>query len=359
MQWALQEAKKGLGWVEPNPPVGCVILGSDYKLLASGYHEKYGGDHAEVCTLKKIKNKALLKGAHVFVTLEPCHHQGKTPPCSWELAKHPIQSLTYGMEDPFTEKRGLDYLQEKGVNITRSSDYQKEMEDLVAPFKFTVLNKTPFVSLKIASSLDGIIALENGESKWITSEKSREHAHFLRAQHSAVLIGVNTFLTDNPRLDIRVNPFKSKKNKVVILDPQGRSFSSLSESNLLKAHSPDQIIMCCFDQVKIKNNSAGVKIKKNPTEGKKYFPLSSLLKILYQEEKIHSVLVEGGAFCWSQFLKQRAAQKLYLYMAPRIIGEGRRWSKDFTIQNLSQSKVLDSGKFQSIGDDFLLEGFFN
>ena len=362
MELALQEAKKGLGGVEPNPPVGCVILDSKYQLLASGYHEKYGGDHAEVCTLKKIKNKALLKGAYVFVTLEPCHHQGKTPPCSLALVNYPIQSLTYGAEDPFTQKKGLNYLKEKGVNLVQSFDYQKEMNNLIAPFKFTVLNKKPFVSLKVASSLDGVIALENGKSRWITGEKSREHAHFLRAQHAAILIGVNTLLKDNPRLNIRIDPFKKKKNKVIVLDPEGRSFSFLPESHLLAAHSLEQIIVCCADDIKNTENLDGLTIFKSHVleekNQKRCFDLPALMSDLYEKEKIYSVLVEGGAFCWSQFLKQQVAQKLYLYMAPRIIGEGRRWSEDFMIQNLSQSEVLDSMRIQSIGEDFLLEGFF-
>ncbi|MYE07195.1 MAG: riboflavin biosynthesis protein RibD, partial [Oligoflexia bacterium] len=136
MELALQEAQKGIGWVEPNPPVGCVILDSDYRFLSSGYHEKYGMAHAEVNALKKIRDKKKLKGAHVFVTLEPCHHTGKTPPCSLELVKYPIQSLTYGVEEPFTRKKGLSFLKEKKIKIIHNTDFKKENENLKAPFKF-------------------------------------------------------------------------------------------------------------------------------------------------------------------------------------------------------------------------------
>ena len=376
MQLALKEAEKGLGFVEPNPPVGCVVLDSEHRFLSSGFHEKYGGDHAEVSALKKIKDKNKLKGGHVFVTLEPCHHEGKTSPCSLELAKYPIQSLTYGTEDPFTKKQGLDYLLEKGIKVIRSFDFQKELEDLIAPFKFSVLNKKSFVSLKIASSIDGTTALETGESQWITGEASRKHGHFLRARHSAVLIGLNTLLKDNPQLNIRVDPFKEKKNKVVILDPEGKSFSFLLQSNLLKMRSSEDVIVCCLD--KVKKNKLGVNqlslpspssFRRRPESKKasehfesvniKYrFSLPHLLEILYQDEKIQSVLVEGGAFCWSEFLRQKVAQKLYLYMAPKIMGKGLRWSKDFTLSKLSDSRLLDSITFQHIGDDLLIEGVF-
>ena len=384
MWLAFQEARKGEGWVEPNPPVGCVILDSDCKLLSSGYHEKYGGDHAEVCALKKIKNKNKLQGAHVFVTLEPCHHTGKTPSCALELAQYPIQSLTYGVEDPFTKKKGLDHLREKGINIIRSPDFQEEMESLVEIFKFASIHKKPFVSLKVASSLDGVIALASGESHWITGEKAREHSHFLRATHSAVLIGVNTFLQDNPQCNIRIDRFKKKKNKVIILDPHGKSFQFLPQSRLLKMHSPDRVIVCCSDQVKTDASALGVKVKfftkdcfkednfkdkklktkqkffaeEKQLNKKPYFCLASVLKNLYQEEQIQSVLVEGGAYCWSQFLQEQIAQKLYLYIAPRIIGMGIHWSKYFTVQSLYQSITLDSVKLTPSGDDFLLEGSF-
>ena len=364
---ALSEAHKGIGYVEPNPPVGCVILSADFRLLSSAYHEKYGEDHAEVKALKKIKDKKKLNGAHIFVTLQPCHHKGKTPPCSKALAKHPISSLTYGAKDPFTKKGGLNFLRKKGVKIIQSPYFKKEMENLIRPFKFSVLNKRPFVSLKIACSVDGVVAGEKTRKKplWITSLPARRHGHFLRAMHSAVLIGQNTLLADNPRLDIRVKPYKGKQNKVVILDPSGKSLSFLPRSRVLKAHSAQNIIICCSDKISKKAKSdysaLGVKIRlfktfENRQSGfRKNFALASLLKNLYQKEGIKSLLVEGGAFCWSRFFKEHAAQRLYLYMSPDILGKGLYWSK--YLSDLAPKK-LQFVKLKALGRDFLWEGDF-
>ena len=369
MNLAIQLAKKGIGRVEPNPPVGCVILDKNHNLLSIGYHKKYGGDHAEVEALKKVKNKKKLNGAHVFVTLEPCHHQGQTPPCSHALSKYSIATLTYGAKDLFTRQKGLNYLkQKKAVKIIHSRHYKKELEELISAFQFSTLHKRAFVSLKIASSVDGNIALKKGESQWITGEEARKNAHFLRAQHSAVLIGVNTLLKDNPRLNIRLKSFKNKKNKVVILDPKGESFSFLSKSRLLKTHSAKNVIICCGKNIKsgsrylkqlqqkgVRVYFFAVKSVKNPVKIRSnIFNLNTALKVLYQEENIQSVLVEGGAFTISEFLKQRSVQKVFLYIAPCILGDGLKWSESIIVSSLNQRISLENVKWDILNKDFLL-----
>ena len=415
MGLALQSAKKGIGWVEPNPPVGCVILDFEYNLLGTGYHQKYGADHAEVSALKKIKDKTKLNKARVFVTLEPCHHQGKTPSCAKALSCFPIHSLCYGAEDPFTKGQGLKYLKEKNIQVTKSQDFSQELENLIAPFKFSFLHKQAFVSLKVATSLDGKMALKSGESRWITGQKAREHAHSLRAKHSAVLIGVKTLLQDNPRLNVRLKSYADKENKVVVLDPKGESLPFLPQSKLLKSHPAHHIIVVCSalgNQRHILQKGEALKIstlflplkkerhfldlqnqKSTPLKGivqrgacfdldqtgqeiplsPEVFPSSGpdvkhafsnqmsipkLLKTLYQKENIQSVLVEGGGWTLSQFLQQGSAQRLYLYIAPRIIGQGLSWSKGFAVSQLSQSLELNSMECCSLGEDFLLSGFF-
>ena len=373
MRRALKEAKKGLGWVEPNPPVGCVILSSENQFLASGYHKKYGGAHAEVEALNKIRDKKKLKGAKLFVTLEPCHHQGKTPSCAKTIAEWPFQSLTYGAEDPCTRGRGLRFLEKHKISVYAFSNFKQEMENLIAPFTFSFLNKKAFVSLKLASSLNGVMALKSGESQWITGERAREHAHFLRAVHPAVLIGVNTFLKDRPRLNIRLRQFKNKQNTVLILDPKGKSLPFLPTAPLLKERAPDKVVLFCSLTMKDRHQkikqalNMGIKLKfvqqkRVQQEGAQnktpVFDLPVILSQLYQEENIQSVLVEGGAFCLSQFLSQNLAQKLYLYVAPRIMGPGLHWSDGQVVHKLSQSRNLHSVQVQPLGEDVLWSGFF-
>ena len=352
---ALALAKKGLGRTSPNPPVGCVILDKNYRFLSAGFHARAGGPHAESEALKKIKNKSRLKGAHVFVTLEPCCHQGKTPPCAKALAEYSLASLTYGAKDPFTKGRGLKYLKKKTkLKIRQAKFHLKEMEELVRPFTFSCLHKKPFVSLKAGVSLDGSLALQNGKSQWITSLAARRHSHLLRAQAEAVLIGVKTLLKDNPRLIARK---KNHKNKVIILDSKGESFSFLPKARILKNRDKESVIVCCDLGAKKLKPPAGVTVKFFKTIGG-VFPLSALLKNLYKENQIHSILAEGGAFTFSEFLRQKEAQKLYLYQAPVILGRGLNWSGALLLKSLGSKIRLSSLKCEKIGPDFLFTGQF-
>ena len=365
MHLAIQEARKGLADVAPNPPVGCVILDCYHQYLSSGYHIKYGADHAEVAALKKINNKNKLNGAHIFVTLEPCHHQGKTPSCSSYIAQFKFKSLTYGSLDPFTKGVGLDFLAKQGIKIIRSKWFQTELLNLIAPFSFTYKHKKSFVSLKIASSLDGVIAPPSVLQKtkyWITGTNARRTVHFLRAIHSGVLVGGTTIIKDNPKLNIRLVKYKHKKNKVIILDPTGQTLSFLPNSNLVKYHLRDDILVFCASNIKVpKKVSNYVKVKKiNAFFNRKnnFFCLSTLSEKLYQDENVSSIMVEGGAICFAQFLKQKACQKAYIYFAPNILGKGLYWSKYFT-QSISKVPVLDLVKWHRIDPDFMLEGYLH
>ena len=340
MQLAIKEAKKGLGYVEPNPPVGCVILDCNYRLLSSGYHAKYGGNHAEIAALNKVRDKKKLKNGHVFITLEPCHHIGKTPSCAKQLSCFNFQSITYGALDPFTKKAGVNFLTRKGIKVIRSVWFQDELTDLVFAFTFSYIHRRCFISLKVAASLDGIISLSHKCSnhskfeQWITSVKARRHARFLRATHSAVLIGADTLIKDDPRLNIRLPYYTQKKNKVIILDINGRSLNFLSRSRLIKIHAPDDIFIFCAPGVRVPKRVeklAQIRVfrhffslermksltVKNSYNKEKVFCLSTLLKKLYQEENIQSIMVEGGRFLHiSVFKSAGSAKNIFIYCSP-------------------------------------------
>ena len=357
MSLSIEEAKKGLPWVSPNPPVGCVILDKDHKLLASAYHQSFGKDHAEISALKKIKNKKLLKGAYLYVTLEPCSHKGKTPPCVNTLNKYAWNTIYYGQKDPNSKVngKGIKKLQVKKIKIKKYNGFNKEIEDLYRVFNYNHQEKKAFVSLKVASTLDGMMALDDGSSQWISSKASRDHVSFLRACHDSVLIGVGTFLEDNPRLNIRKAGLSKKKNTVVILDPQGDCLDLLKKSQLSQVRDLSKIIVI----------TKNIKHKKIRTiccpwkDSENQFDLESLKSLLYKEG-LSSVLVEGGSNTFSSFVSQEQANVLYQFLNPSLVGglRGLSWLESLEIENLKSKKplkLIDSCQFE---EDLLLKMIF-
>ena len=355
---ALKEAEKGRGWVSPNPLVGAVFLDKNNCFLSSGYHKAYGKPHAEQEALNNVKDKKSIKGGHLYVTLEPCSHTGKTPPCTDLLLKLSLSSITYGMKDPNPKMQGksLKLLESKGIKVKPSLYFKEEAKNLYKTYSFNQTYKKPFVALKVATSLDGMIALNQGSSQWISSEKSRDYVSYLRACYDAVLIGVGTFLEDNPRLNSRKKPFHEKKNKVVILDPKGYSLDLISQSNLAKVRPPSHIIICVEKNLKIKKSPFKI-IEGSFEDGE--FDLDFLLKALHYEN-LSSVLVEGGAQTFSTFIKQNQAQKLYQFIAPSLIGaqNGKNFLEHYNLADLSHKKEFQSVEFLQIGSEVLFRGFF-
>lgn len=347
MQLALQEAYKGAPFVSPNPLVGCVILDENNRFLASGYHHKYGEPHAEVDAYRKLTDVEL-KNAQVFVTLEPCAHEGKTPSCAKALAKMPLKRVIFGLEDPnpLVAGEGASIVRATGIScLEYDGELKADLEDVAEVFLKNFRQKKTFVAAKVAQSLDGQIALASGESKWITSEASREYVHELRSWYDAVLVGRNTIETDNPSLNIR-HPHIKKENYLIVLDPQAKILVNAGKYKFAEARAKDKIIFAVQSDAKSFDYQV-VKFK----------DLSDLLNQLW-ELKIKSVFIEGGARTYSSFLQNKLIDRLHAFIAPVLIGQknGLSWSNDFAISTLSEKVVLQNVKHKTFGHDLYLTG---
>jgi diaminohydroxyphosphoribosylaminopyrimidine deaminase/5-amino-6-(5-phosphoribosylamino)uracil reductase len=357
MKLAVEEGKKGAGFVSPNPLVGAVILDRNYNLVGKGFHRRVGDAHAEVNALKEIENPGHLDGAHVFVTLEPCAHEGRTPSCAKALAKLPIASVTYGLKDPnpLVAGQGARILREAGKTVEPFTDLQDELEELAEIFLMNMRSKRPFIAVKVASSLDGRIALAGGESQWITNEESRAHVQYLRGCYDAVLTGVGTFLRDDPRLNSRDARFGGKNQRVVLLDPSGKSFAKLAKSRLWSVREPGDILVIT-GPLSV-DAPEGIRHVEIP-DADGAFEMPALMDALMEAE-VHSLFVEAGAYTVSGFLKARLVDRLYLFQAPKILGEGLGWTSGFTLSSLVQAPILRHPRLERFGGDFLVTGRLN
>jgi diaminohydroxyphosphoribosylaminopyrimidine deaminase/5-amino-6-(5-phosphoribosylamino)uracil reductase len=361
MRLAIQEARKGLGFVAPNPAVGCVILDRNGDLISKGFHRQYGAAHAEVEALLAVQSEERLRGAIVYVTLEPCAHEGQTPSCAKRLATLPLAKVVYGLRDPnpLVDGQGAGILRSAGIEVEEvdsawGQDIAVELEELAEIFTCHFRHRKTFVALKVATSLDGQMAHQSGESKWITGEEAREQGHFLRATYDAVLIGAGTFFKDDPRLDVRHPRFSSKANKVVILDATGDVLGRLAESNIFKTHKPNQIFLVTAEK---SENKLGVNIVPCSLQGPGQLNLNEALTRLF-ELRIGSILVEGGAAVISSFLVAGLAQRIYQFIAPQIIGakSGLSYTSGYSTENLAQRIELLHPRAQLFGKDVMVTG---
>lgn len=366
---AIKIARLGIGCVSPNPLVGAVIFDKNKNKIGEGYHQKVGDAHAEINAIKSVKNPESLVGATIYITLEPCSHHGRTPPCCEALARSPISEIVYGITDPNPKVsgKGAEYIQNSGKKIRRLSDesvkIKHELNELAEHFLWNQKFKQTFFSLKVASSLDGQLAAANGESQWITGPEARAHTHFLRASHDAVMIGAGTLLADNPRLDIRIDassPFThltKNHNQVIVLSPTGRAFPFLKKSLLLSMRPPQKVLLCINESAwkiyKAESPEAGFEI-----EVIKDMDFEEQLPQRLYQRGIYSALLEAGPTIAGQWLKKKSFQRLYLFQAPLILGSGsnKAWSQNFVSPNLDLGLKLSYARVQQLGEDFLIEG---
>lgn len=327
MARALELARRADYRTSPNPMVGAVLLDPEGEPAGEGWHERAGLPHAEAAALAAAGERA--RGGTLYVTLEPCAHQGRTPPCSEAILAHGVRRVVVAMRDPDprTDGEGLRRLREAGVD-TELGVLEAEARRLN---EFYVKHRTtgrPFVSLKFAASLDGRIATRTGESRWITGEEARRHGHRLRHEHDAILVGVNTVLADDPELTAR---FEGARQPLrIVLDSQGRTPPG----------------------AKVRNDRAETLIEPDGRD------LEGLLDRLGRRGVL-SLLVEGGAEVHGSFVDRGLVDKVYAYFGPLVIG-GRQSPAAVAGEGaarLGEALHLTGLETLPLGPDLLISGY--
>jgi len=319
MKEALRQARKGIGRTSPNPAVGAVIVRNG-QVAATGYHRRAGLPHAEVEALKKLEGKT--KGDTLYVTLEPCNHHGKTPPCTEAILKSGISRVVVGMNDPNpgVSGGGCEFLIKKGISVT-TGVLEKECLRLNEAFSKFVTSGRPFVTVKSAQTIDGWTATATGHSQWITNDKSRRFVHRLRDQVDAVMVGVGTVLADNPRLTTRLDRGKRKDPLRIVVDTHLRTPLN---ANILNQDSPAKTLLVAGADIspedlrRFKKN--GVSTLTCHTKAGR-IDLTRLMDIL-GSMAVTNLLVEGGASIIGSLLREKLVDKFYIFKAPRILGGG-------------------------------------
>ncbi|MGQ9836467.1 MAG: bifunctional diaminohydroxyphosphoribosylaminopyrimidine deaminase/5-amino-6-(5-phosphoribosylamino)uracil reductase RibD [Cyanobacteriota bacterium] len=356
MQRALQLAEKGCGSTRPNPLVGAVIV-KDGQILAEGYHQRYGSDHAEVAALKKINFQA--KGTTMYVNLEPCAHYGKTPPCVEAIIQSGVRKVVVAMVDPHHKVagKGLKRLQEAGIEVLVGVQ-EKEARKLNEIFIKYITTQLPFCILKTAMTLDGKIATITGESKWITGETARAYVHHLRNRVSAILVGVQTIIQDNPQLNTRIHSEEVNQPIRVVVD------SSL--------HIPldSYIVETAMQQptwIATTKKAPLEKIKLLEAKGAQVFVLPEkegrvdLVELVKQlgEREVDSFLLEGGGTLNYAALEAGIVDKVLTFIAPKIIGgsSAKTPVEGKGIARLNQAFQLQDISVKMFAEDVLVEGY--
>lgn len=351
MHLAVELAKKGIGFVNPNPLVGAVIV-KDGRIIGQGWHEKYGGLHAERNALKNCTESP--KGADMYVTLEPCSHYGQTPPCTEAIIEAGIKRVIAGSDDPnpLVQGRGVKLLRSEGIEVI-TGVLKNECDMLNDVFFHYITTGTPFTVIKYAMTMDGKISTFTGESKWITSEASRQNVHKSRCRYSAIMVGISTVFRDDPILTCRLengrNPLR------IICDSRFRI--PLSSQIIQTANEVPTLIAGCFGNADKLDalKKAGCRTALLPQQNGKP-DLKSLMNYL-AKEKIDSVLVEGGGSLNYSVLKENIADKIEVYVAPKIFGgkDAKTPVEGDGVPFPDMAFMFEKPRVTPIGDDIFLE----
>lgn len=349
MKRALQLARRGMGKVSPNPLVGAVIVRAG-RIIAEGWHREFGADHAEIDAINKASGG--VRGATMYVTLEPCCHWGKTPPCVDTLIEQGIKQVVIGTLDPhpLVDGKGAQILRDHGIEVVKGV-LEQEARELNEVYLHHTQTGLPFVTVKYAQSLDGRIATSQGNARWISSEASRKLAHRLRAQHDAIMVGIGTVLADDPLLTVRL--VKGRNPLRICLDSRLRI---PAHSKLLQDEGGTLIVTTeanAKEKIEtLQKKGKEVLVAQRDRDGR--VELVSVMKKL-AERDISSLLVEGGKEIITSLLKEGLVNRMVVITAPLILGKGIEAIGDLGITDLQGAIRPSSYKVSRAGEDVIFD----
>ena len=364
MRRAIELAKKGSGHVNPNPLVGAVIV-RDGEIIGEGYHECYGQLHAERNAIANAKKRGnSLEGSTIYVTLEPCCHYGKTPPCTEAIIEEKIARVVVGSDDPnpLVSGKGFQMLREKGIEVIPHF-LKEECDAMNHVFFHYIRTGTPYVAMKYAMTMDGKIACYTGDSKWVTGEESRAHVQTLRNHYKGIMAGIGTVLADDPMLNCRIEGGRDPIR--IIADSHLRI---PMDSQLVRTAGQQPLIVACLpdaDEEKAAQlQEKGVEVLRIPgvttaditEEQKEVISLPVLMKDL-GARKIDGILLEGGGQLNESALQAGIVDRIYCYIAPKIFGGAQAKTP---VEGQGLTRAADAWQFnrigmQEFGQDILLE----
>lgn len=350
-------AAKAKGRTSPNPYVGALIAKHD-EILGWGYHEKAGKPHAEALALRRAGDRA--RGATAYITLEPCIQWGRTPPCLDAILNSGIRRVVVSDTDPNPRvfRKGIERLRAAGLQVSLGllKDKNRSLNEVYIKY---ITKRIPFVTLKAAASMDGKTATATLDSQWISSRATRDYIHLIRGEYDAIMVGINTVLTDNPRLTVRHAHWRRKRQTRVILDSRLRFPLT---ARLLDTLPRGDIVVFTGPEASARKAAAlekkGIRIVPVP-RSRGRLKLASVLKEL-AAQAITSLLVEGGGSVHSAFLDQGLADKILVTLSPKLIGGSRApsWYHGKGARALDEALRLRRSRTFTIGDDILIEGYF-
>lgn len=360
MQRAIELAKKGKGWVNPNPQVGAVIV-KDGRIIGEGWHTCYGKLHAEREAFASLKESA--EGATIYVTLEPCCHHGKQPPCTDAILQHGIARVVIGSRDPnpLVAGKGAQILRNAGVKV--EEDFMREECDKLNPVFFHYITaKTPYVVMKYAMTADGKIACYTGDSKWVTGEESRARVQEMRSEYFGIMAGIGTVLADDPMLNCRIEGRRSPVR--IICDTNLRIPEDCNICKTAKEYRT--IVACGIEELNCGNaeeklskitrlSDMGIRVINAP-DGKGKVDLKKLMQVLGEEEKIDSILLEGGGTLNASALEAGIVNEVKAFMAPKLFGgsESKSPVEGLGVSSPKDAYMLEFKSAESIGSDLLI-----